>query len=306
MTVKYIRIPLAKTFREKQFFINHNVLAVFPVMIYFADGEGYTFPSIKKIAVLAGIRVEEVKIALNTLVTMKYLLKVDNPPKKIFSTGNIYKLGVITDQKGFNIFMGRSIIKGGLWSDMPKSAKALYLSLKALSLVGEYAISCMDLEKLDIEDELRYEEAVLEERNGFDYEGNRQDHFLKIGNTDLDVHEFSFVPIEKCIPYQLQQMSGIESDRTFRHARAWLADKELILEHPQGMGLILPVDTDYENSHINEALEKITISNKKVDPRAKRSLSFAINRRIKRETSNNKAKSTNGNEGNTIQEKSKS
>lgn len=286
MSDGFIKLPWASTLRgETDFYIPPNWLAVYPVMLSFANmRDGYTFPSARKIAILAGIRQESVKLTIESLIDNGWLRHVATPPQHIHAAGNVYQVIGRTDGRRKNVFIGRSLIRNGAWGEMPKSARALYCSMKALSVIGEYAISAEVNGQLTDEQYDQLDDDFIDERNGFDWQGERGVHFLQIGDDEIPVTDFSFLPLAKSSPKYLQQIAHIQSDRTFRDAKAWLHIKELVLSHPKGLGYIMPLNIQYSNRQILDALDKVTVSNQNISPEAKRSLSFAKNRQIRRKS----------------------
>lgn len=174
-------------------------------------GNRLAFPSISRMAILAGVRKGEVASELGFLEGAGYLEPATGPGgRRAWRMMYAPYPGDLEPRAWLRL--NRSLVWSGTWAAMTPSARALYLTLLALSWIGR---------KADAED------PSWEEQDA----------------ADWGAIPFAFLPAHLMDPGELARLAGLEP-RTERRARGWLLDHGLVAPtgEDQELGLILPHD----------------------------------------------------------------
>lgn len=230
--MSFILLPMGRSYVDDMRLCSTSdrMLAVLPVLIAHENHETrMCWPSIARVAALAGVGKETVVRATNELELFGWLKMHHGGSGRV-----CYELGYRPYDPDLNSSdytrIDRPVIMRGLWAAIPASAKRLYVAMRALSVMGHRASG----EWISDPDE----SSCL----------------------DTDCSE-AFLPASRLGPSDLCDVTGL-SPRTFRYARSWLLDNELALVSDDVEGLILPFDPERYSPAVLKRLEAIKLDQK--------------------------------------------
>ncbi len=224
----FILLPLAGQIREGALAEGSTRnLAVLVVVAAHEDRRTrLAWPSLARVATLAGIRKADVPVILRALEEKKWL-----KPEILSGGKRAWRMLYATYPGDLEprdwLRLNRSLVMGGTWAAMPESARRLYLVMKALAWVGQKALPDWNPE----------------------YEENEP--------TAWDDVKAQFLPATLFDPNELRRLSGLTGP-TFRRARSWLFHCGLAVLTSDDLepGLLLPHDPGTHAPRIIEQLKR--------------------------------------------------
>ncbi len=224
----FILLPLAGEIREGA--LHNGSTHLIKVLVVLAAHENHqtrlAFPSLSRLAVLAGVRKANVPTILKRLEQGKWLVPESGPKgrrawKLLYGTypGDIEPRDWLR--------LNRSLVMSGTWAAMSDSARRLYLVMKALAWVGQKALPDWNPA----------------------YEENDPGAWEEL--------EAQFLPAMYLDPSELCQMAGL-TPPTFRRAKSWLIENRLAVPTSGDLepGLLLPHAPGTSAPGILERLER--------------------------------------------------
>lgn len=218
-----------------------------------------SFPSVERIATLAGVRKQRVGEAVKSLALGRWLTTKSIPTTTGFRRYE-YKMlytPFAPGDKAKWIWLPSSFVLNGVLGMLPGSALKLYLALHGLSWNPWF--------------------SIFDGTKDFD-EPKERDRFVDISNID---------------PTFLSSVTGLK-DSTRRYAWKWLDDHELLLvpqkyELNDADGVWLPDPTNFSSPSIMEKLTNANAMSKNRGTKgAKNTLTRTRRRQMRRTTSKNK------------------
>jgi len=232
----FILVPWGEPAREGKFaqFIGDEVSTLVVLMSFENAETREAFPSLDTIAALAGMSKTTVmkcidKLKKNNWFNVTYKRIGNGRSKNVYQM--TYQRYTGGDSTGW-IKIHHDIIRNGVWAIMPPSVRKLYLVMKAFCVAGSYA----DHGWLEIE-----------EGDGSWYDFQEDFDFMPASVFD---------GFGKVRPY-LYELCRIQ-DKTYRDAKKWLFDNDLIryYEGDYCNGLAFPYDARRYAPKVLETMEQ--------------------------------------------------